>query len=102
MSAGLCKGHGGLFLFLRNCQAVERRRGPSDVLDISRPLSWNAPGKFWVVGRSDIPSYSCSPWKFYERFLTVKDHHLVLCNDKADVRVMTGYPVGGGLTIAYN
>ena len=34
MSVGLCKGYDGLFLFVRNCQAVERHRRPLDILDV--------------------------------------------------------------------
>jgi hypothetical protein len=54
-----------------------------------RPISRET---FWVAGRSEIPYYSCSPWKFYEPFVKLKsDLFLVLCNTRTDVRVISRY-----------
>jgi hypothetical protein len=47
---------------------------------------------FWAVGSREIPSYSCSPWDFYEPFVDCSsDVSLVLCNERTEVRMITTY-----------
>ncbi|KFY86463.1 hypothetical protein V500_07609 [Pseudogymnoascus sp. VKM F-4518 (FW-2643)] len=42
---------------------------------------------FWSAGKTDIPSFACSPWDFYEKFCKLRlGSILVLCNDKSAVR----------------
>ncbi|KAH8790821.1 hypothetical protein F5882DRAFT_490771 [Hyaloscypha sp. PMI_1271] len=69
---------------------ARKRRSPiSWSLMHPRPISRET---FWVAGRSEIPYYSCSPWKFYEPFVKLKsDLFLVLCNTRTDVRVISRY-----------
>lgn len=49
---------------------------------------------FWVAGKRDVPSYSYSPWDFYELFVECSsDISLVLCNERTDVRMITTYSI---------
>jgi hypothetical protein len=74
---------------------VTRKRRPSSLSwSLPRPISRGPRKTFWVAGRSEIPCYSCSPWKFYEPFVKLKsDLFLVLCNARTDVRVISSYLV---------
>jgi hypothetical protein len=55
-----------------------------------RPISQVPRKTFWVAGRSEIPYYSYSPWRFYEPFVKLKsDLFLVLCNRRTEVRVLS-------------
>jgi hypothetical protein len=59
-----------------------------------RPISRSSRKTFWVAGRSEIPCYSCSPWKFYEPFVKLKsDLFLLLYNSRTDVQVISIYLV---------
>ena len=75
---------------------ARKRRSPSLSWSLMhpRPISRGSRETFWVAGRSEIPCYSCSPWKFYEPFVKLKsDLFLVLCNGRTDVRVISIYLV---------
>jgi len=69
---------------------VGKRRSPSPLLfpEQRHPLS-RTERDFWSAGKRDIPSFVCSPWDFYEKFIELHTGAiLVLCNDRSTVRVI--------------
>ncbi|OBT41556.1 hypothetical protein VE00_09137 [Pseudogymnoascus sp. WSF 3629] len=69
---------------------VGKRSSPCPLLfpKQSHPLS-RTDRVFWSTGKTDIPSFACSPWDFYEKFCKLRSGSiLVLCNDKSAVRVL--------------
>jgi hypothetical protein len=58
-----------------------------------RHLPYTATKKeLWVAEIADIPSYSCSPWDFYEPFLYIASQHsLVLCNEGSEIRAINAF-----------
>ena len=74
---------------------VGKRGSPCPLLfpKQSHPLS-RTDRVFWSAGKTDIPSFACSPWDFYEKFCKLRSGSiLVLCNDKSAVRVLKSLDV---------
>ncbi|OAF59411.1 p21 protein (Cdc42 Rac)-activated kinase [Pseudogymnoascus destructans] len=63
-------------------------RSPLMFLEQPHPLS-RTERDFWSAGKSDIPSFGCNPWDFYEKFLELKSGTiLVVGNDRSTVRAI--------------
>lgn len=69
---------------------VGKRRSHSPLLFPEQPHpSSRTERDFWSAGERDIPSFVCSPWDFYEKFIELHTGAiLVLCNDRSTVRAI--------------
>ena len=69
---------------------VGTRRSHSPLLFPEQPHpSSRTERDFWSAGERDIPSFVCSPWDFYEKFIELHTGAiLVLCNDRSTVRAI--------------
>ena len=80
--------------FTSGASVVRKRRSasPSSSLNHQRPVRRAAQEDFWTSKVEDIPSFNCSPWDFYERFLIYKPRcYLEFCDHGTKVRVMRSY-----------
>lgn len=75
--------------------AVEKRHSRSPLLFPERPHPLSRTERdFWSAGKSDIPSFACNPWDFYEKFLGLNwGTTLVVGNDRSTVRAIHAYDV---------
>lgn len=69
---------------------VGKRHSPSPLFFPEQPHpSLRTERDFWSAGERVIPSFVCSPWDFYEKFIELHTGaFLVLCSDRSTVRVI--------------